>query len=616
MPDAETHGENSPGRHGVPPRGFGLWFGLLVTAAMCVVALRYLMLFGTPETAASWAYALSATVGHMGLLAFGSILAIYLPCRWLRPLRRLARPLAILAAAVVLTLLVMDTNLFARHGFHLGVLTAALFEWHTWAMAAVILLVFTALSAALARKAEAIARRPGARWPGRAAVALIVALIIASHIGYAWADARYDGRVTAYGRYLPAYYPLTAKRFFARHGLVDPEAARDASILRQAGSAGRGTLNYPLAPLSCAPAAALPNVLMIVIDGLRFDAIDPSGTPFLERFGNDAIVFEQHYSGGNSTRMGMFSLLYGLPGGYFDSVYSSQTPALLMDQFVDAGYDFGIFAAYSLSSPGQLDRTAFARIPGLVGQSGYPNEGDASRDAALVETWFDFLGSRETTGPLFGYLHFDPPITNVPPATPMPDGLDDASLAAVAGDRARHDHLDYRRRLHYVDGLLARVWDDLEARALAESTLVIVTGDHGEEYDDSGQGLWGHGTGFSDYQIRTPLMLRWPGRAAARHTHRSSHFDLAPTLLGEVFGCTNPAGDYSIGTNLFAGADWAFLPVRSYFNQAIVTPTEVIITYPGGIYEVRDRSYRSKDSLRLDKGAVEAALQTQRRFLR
>ena len=615
MPDAETPRERPPGQHGVPPRGFGLWFGLLVTAAMCVVALRYLMAFGVPETAGSWAYALSATIGHMGLLAFGSILVVYLPCRWLPPLRRLARPLAILTAAIALTLLVTDTNLFARHGFHLGVLTAALFEWHTWVLAAVMLLVFTALTANLASRAEAIAGRPGARWPGRMAVATIVVFVIASHIGYAWADARYDGRVTAYGRYLPAYYPLTAKRFFARHGLVDPEAARDASILRQAGSTARDALRYPLAPLSCVPPTALPNVLMIVIDGLRFDAIDPVGTPFLEQLESDAIVFEQHYSGGNSTRMGMFSLLYGLPGGYFDSVYSSQTPALLMDQFVAAGYDFGIFAAYSLSSPAQLDRTAFARIPGLVGQSDYPNEGDESRDAALVETWFEYLESRETTGPLFGYLHFDPPITNVPPSTPMPDGLDDASLAAIAGDRARHDHLDYRRRLHFVDSLLARVWDDLEARDLAEGTLVIVTGDHGEEYDDSGQGLWGHGTGFSDYQIRTPLLFRWPGRRATRHTHRSSHFDFAPTLMSELFGCTNPPDDYSIGTNLFAGTDWQFLPIRSYFNQAIVTPTEVIVTYPGGIYEVRDRDYRPKDSLRLDKGAVEGALKAQRRFL-
>ena len=111
-------------------------------------------------------------------------------------------------------------------------------------------------------------------------------------------------------------------------------------------------------------------------------------------------------------------------------------------------------------------------------------------------------------------------------------------------------------------------------------------------------------------------MIRWPGRTAVRHTHRSSHFDVAPTLMGEVFGCTNPPDDYSIGTNLFAGADWAFLPVRSYFNQAIVTPTEVIITYPGGIYEVRDRTTGRRTVCAWTRGAVEGrTCKSQRRFL-
>jgi membrane-anchored protein YejM (alkaline phosphatase superfamily) len=599
-----------------PPAGFGLWFGLLLTAAAGLIGLRYLLAYGVPASAAAAAYALSATLGHMALLAFAPIVLIYLPCRLLPPLRRLARPAAVFAAAALLTLLVLDSNLFARHGFHLGVLTAALFETRTWALAGLLWVVFLGLAAVLAAHAARLAARPGARRSGRLWVALLGSSLVASHLGYAWADARYDGRVTAYGRYLPAYYPLTAKRFLARHGLVDPAAAREASLLHRARGGGDGVLDYPLAPLRCEPRRPLPNVIMIVLDGLRFDAVDPRYTPSLNAFANDALLFERHYSGGNSTRMGMFSLFYGMPGSYFESVYASQTPAVLMGRFEEAGYDFGIFAAYSLSSPAHLDRTAFARIPGLVGQPDYPNEGDASRDAALVETWFDFLDRRRGDAPLFGYLHFDPPITNLPPGTPLPPGLDDVALEASAGVRARRELLEYRRRLFFVDGLVGNVLTDLERRGLDQNTLVIVTGDHGEEYDDSGQDLWGHGTGYSDYQIRTPLMLRWPGRAPDRLRHRTSHYDVAPTLLQEVFGCANPPSDFAIGRNLFAGEDWDYLPIRSYFNRAIVTPESVIVTYPGGIYEVRDRAYRPTGSLRLDRGAVEATLAAQQRFYR
>lgn len=607
--------EGRPGR-GAAPRGFGLWFGLLLAAVAGLIGLRYLAAYGAPGTPGAWAYALAATLGHLTLLAFAPILLVYLPCRLLPPLRPLARGATVLAASVLLTLLVLDSNLFARHGFHLGPLTAALFEWHTWALAALLWVIFLGLSGVLAANAARIAARPGAARRGRLAVAALACCLLGSHLAYAWADARYDGRVTAFARYLPAYYPLTAKRFLARHGLVDPEAARAAGLLRRAQGEDAGVLAYPRAPLDCDPAAARPDVLMIVLDGLRFDAVDPVRTPFLHRLAARSILFEQHYSGGNSTRMGMFSLLYGLPGGYFESVYASQTPALLMRQFEAAGYEFGIFAAYSLSSPAHLDRTAFARIPGLIGQPDYPNEGRDSRDAALLRTWFEFLDGRPGGGPLFGYLHFDPPITHIPPGTPMPPMLDETALAAAKDDRARRELLEYRRRLFFVDGLLARVWADLERRGLAEELLVIVTGDHGEEYDDAGQGLWGHGTGYSDYQIRTPLILRWPGRPPARLRHRSSHYDLAPTLLSELFGCANPPSDYSIGRSLFAGEDWTFLPVRSYFNQAIVTADRVIVTYPGGLYEIRDRDYRPTGSLRLDAEAVAAALSAQQRFYR
>ena len=612
---AERSGASTP-----PPAGdrrqpgFLLWFGLLITAVACLVALRYLLAYGRPETAGAWAYAVTATVGHMALLSFASLL-LYLPCRLLPPLRPVARAAAVLGAALWLTLLVTDTNLFARHGFHLGILTAALFAWQTWVLVGVTGVVMLALATVLAVRAKRVAARAGARRRGRWLVALLALCLVGSHLGHGWADARYDGRVTAFARYLPAYYPFTAKRFLARHGLVDPAAAREASILRRA-AGGTGELNYPAAPLRCAARETYPNVLMILLDGLRLDAVEPTRTPFLARFARDALVFEQHYSGGNSTRMGMFSFFYGLPGGYFDSVYASQTPAVLVQRFAAAGYDFGVFAAYSLSSPGHLDRTAFAEIPGLVGQPDYPNEGRDSRDAALVATWVEFLDRRTSAGPLFGYLHFDPPITNLPPDTPFPAALNDQALAATGDDRARRELLEYRRRLHFVDGLLARVWDDLVERGLADDTIVLITGDHGEEYDDTGQDVWGHGTGYSDYQIRTPLMIRWPGRAPERFGHRSSHYDVAPTLLTEVLGCTNPPDDYAIGTNLFAGTDWEFLPVRSYFNQAIVTADRVIVTYPGGIFEIRDRDYRPTGSLQLDRAAVEAALDARQRFFR
>ena len=83
-----------------------------------------------------------------------------------------------------------------------------------------------------------------------------------------------------------------------------------------------------------------------------------------------------------------------------------------------------------------------------------------------------------------------------------------------------------------MDGLVGQVLDDLERRKLLASTVVLVTSDHGMEFDESGQGFTGHGTSYSNYQMHTPLVVSWPGRPPGRVTRRTSHNDVAPTLVG------------------------------------------------------------------------------------
>ena len=88
-----------------------------------------------------------------------------------------------LLAAALLSLLVLDTNVFIANRFHLSLLSAALFEWQTWTFTGimfVILLVFESLLAGMiwrdfalaqVRAAAAGWRRTGARlawWHGPA----------------------------------------------------------------------------------------------------------------------------------------------------------------------------------------------------------------------------------------------------------------------------------------------------------------------------------------------------------------------------------------------------------------------------------------------------------------
>jgi hypothetical protein len=110
---------------------------------------------------------------------------------------------------------------------------------------------------------------------------------------------------------------------------------------------------------------------------------------------------------------------------------------------------------------------------------------------------------------------------------------------------------DYVNSTHYVDRLVGEVLQEMEALGLMSNTVIIVTTDHGEEFNDNRAGYWGHVSNFTMFQTRVPLIVYGPGREAQRLACRTSHVDVIPTILREFFGCTNDPRDYSNGVNLY-----------------------------------------------------------------
>jgi membrane-anchored protein YejM (alkaline phosphatase superfamily) len=135
------------------------------------------------------------------------------------------------------------------------------------------------------------------------------------------------------------------------------------------------------------------------------------------------------------------------------------------------------------------------------------------------------------------------------------------------------------------------------------------------EFDENGEGFTGHATSYSSYQMHIPLVLRWPGRPPAVVARRTSHNDVAPTLLGGLFGCANPPSDYASGQSLFGDAQWDWLVAASYNEFALIEPERVTIVYPAS-YEVRDRGYHLVRNQRPPRDSLFAAQREMSRFYR
>jgi len=132
----------------------------------------------------------------------------------------------------------------------------------------------------------------------------------------------------------------------------------------------------------------------------------------------------------------------------------------------------------------------------------------------------------------------------------------------------------YAGEVAYLDSALGELLAGLEARGLADETLVIVTADHGESFTEH-HDLWNHGLWLYQTTMHVPLVLRFPdGRGAGRTVDQPvSGIDLAPTLH-ELFGLPRP--ERCEGTSLVPLIEGGILARGPIFSEA---------TQPGVAFE-------------------------------
>jgi uncharacterized protein len=586
------------------------WFAVAHAALLAIIALRYLWLYVHLSPSVAWGYALLAYMGHVSALAYLPCLLVLMPVILLSPRPRLVVPLGVVLGGISAGLLLLDSLVFAENRYHLNTLTFMLLAPQTWGFLGLYIVVGVAIEGMLAGWVWQRTAHPPARRMGRYLALALGAFFVAGQLIHAWAAARYDVPVISFTRYLPLYYPLKATKLQVKLGLVDRARARERGVAATLGGAPAGELRYPQAPLRCEPRGPRLNVLLVVIDAMRADALTATVAPRLAEFARGAVQFDQHYSGGNSSRAGMFSLFYGIPATYWDAFANLARPPVMMDLFRQHNYQLGLFVSAPLDHGVGLDRTAFARVPDLRLKTSSRYGGWSERDRGLTDEWYGWLDRRDPARPFFGFLYFnaavavDPP-DNYPPVAPV---------ARVPSTQLRR-YGRYLSAIHYVDSLVGRVLDDLERRKLLESTVVLVTSDHGMEFDESGEGFKGHGTAYSPYQMHTPMVVGWPGRPPGRVARRTSHNDVAPTLVAGLFGCANPSSDYASGRDLFSDGQWDWLIAASYSEFALIEPERVTILFPAS-YEIRDRDYRLVARPTPPRDGLRAAQKEMSRFFR
>ena len=225
--------------------------------------------------------------------------------------------------------------------------------------------------------------------------------------------------------------------------------------------------------------------------------------------------------------------------------------------------------------------------------------------------WDAFLAQRDPERPFFGFLFFDSPTNNS-----YPKDYPEPAQPMIAQNPAQAERFtSYQRALHFADALVADAMSVLNKHQLLDDTLVIFTSDHGQEFDENRLGFKSHGSSFSDWQLKVPLVMLWPGKTPEVITRRTAHRDLAPTLLSDVLGCAADPGLYSTGRSLFEPTSWPYVIAGSYHNMAVVEPRQITVSYPGGYFEVRAKEdYQPLGIRQVNRELLSDALVQMRRF--
>jgi membrane-anchored protein YejM (alkaline phosphatase superfamily) len=100
--------------------------------------------------------------------------------------------------------------------------------------------------------------------------ALFFVSFIASHVMYIWADANFYRPITMQRANLPLSYPMTARRFLEKHGLLDAQEYQRRLIEQGNPEAVRAVSAERSALSRYGPGQ---NVLLITVDGLNYSRL-------------------------------------------------------------------------------------------------------------------------------------------------------------------------------------------------------------------------------------------------------------------------------------------------------------------------------------------------------
>jgi choline-sulfatase len=280
------------------------------------------------------------------------------------------------------------------------------------------------------------------------------------------------------------------------------------------------------------------NVIILTLDTTRSDRIGAYGdhtasTPNLDRLASEGVLFEQTIAPVPLTLPAHSTLFTGLlppkhgvrdNGGYVLDPKHRTLATMLKAEGFQTGAFVGAFVLDSKWGLNQGFDTYFDKFD--VSKYQQVSLGSVARRATeVVDNAMPWL-EQHAGERFFAWLHFYDAHTPYDPPEPF---------------RSRFADRRYAGEIAYVDHEIGRVLRWLDTNQLADRTIVVAIGDHGESLNEHGEGT--HGLFVYDATMRVPFIVRAPYQSmkGRRVSSTVRTEDVLPTVLDLLTEAT-PAG--------------------------------------------------------------------------
>jgi arylsulfatase A-like enzyme/Tfp pilus assembly protein PilF len=276
------------------------------------------------------------------------------------------------------------------------------------------------------------------------------------------------------------------------------------------------------------------SVILITIDTLRADHVgvygDRADTPNLDRLAREGVVFGRCIAQTPLTLPSHTTILSGTYPLHHRVRGNGGTVVppdleLVSEVLRTSGFATSAFvSAYVLDSKWGLDQGFDLYEDDLDAPgSRTPNLHVSRRAGEVIASAEEWLGEHKDRR-FFSWIHLFDPHSLYDPPPPF--------------DRYPED--PYRGEVEYTDHAVGQLLGFLEKEGISESTLIIVTSDHGESLGDHGE--LEHGLFVYESTVWVPLIIRPPFEPSNRKWDDLVELvDVAPTILDSV-GVAIPEG--------------------------------------------------------------------------